>query len=310
MVIKFLVMYDVIVVGGGPAGLTAAMYSARYGLNVLFFETIDPVSQLSLAPVIENYPGFEGSGMDLLNKIKEQTIKAGANGLFEKVIGLQRSNEGFTVKTENGEYKTKALIIATGGKHRELGVDGEKELVGKGVSYCATCDGPFFKGKRVAVIGGGNAAVGEAIYLKNIGCDVFVVHRRDELRADKVMQDVLFSKDIPVVWNSIVRRIEGKDKVERIVVYNKVTEEEKTIDVDGVFIAVGVQPATEIVTDLGVERDSKGYIKVDKFQRTNVDGVFAAGDCCDNPLNQVVTACGSGAVAANSAYRFVTGVEF
>lgn len=304
-------MYDVIVIGGGPAGLTAAMYSARYGLKTLFFETIDPVSQLSLAPIIENYPGFEGSGMELLSKIKEQTIKAGAESMFEKVTQLVKSEENgnFIVKTENGEYETKAVIVATGGKHRELGVEGEREFVGKGVSYCATCDGPFFKGKRVAVIGGGNAAVAEAIYLKDIGCDVFVVHRRDELRADKVMQDSLFSRNIPVVWNSIVKKIEGDSKVEKIVVYNKVTGNEEIIEVDGVFIAIGLQPITDIVVDLGVERDPRGYIKVDRHQRTNVDGIFAAGDCCDNPLNQVVTACGSGAIAARSVYIYVTGVK-
>ena len=303
-------MYDVIVIGGGPAGLTAAMYSARYGLKTIFFETVDPVSQLSLAPKIENYPGFEGSGMELLNKMKEQAIKAGAESMFEKVNTIIKSNNGFVVKTENGEYETKAIIVATGGKHRELGVEGEKEFVGKGVSYCATCDGFFFKGKKVAVIGGGNAAVAEAIYLKDIGCNVFLIHRRDELRADKVMQDTLFSKKIPVIWNSVVKRIEGRDKVERIVVYNKVEDKEEIINVDAVFIAIGLQPITEIVKDLGVKRDSRGYIIVDREQKTNVDGVFAAGDCCDNPLNQVVTACGSGAVAAKSAYKFVTGVEF
>ena len=303
-------MYDVIVIGGGPAGLTAAMYSARYGLKTIFFETVDPVSQLSLAPKIENYPGFEGSGMELLNKMKEQAIKAGAESMFEKVNTIIKSNNGFVVKTENGEYEIKAIIVATGGKHRELGVEGEKEFVGKGVSYCATCDGFFFKGKKVAVIGGGNAAVAEAIYLKDIGCNVFLIHRRDELRADKVMQDTLFSKKIPVIWNSVVKRIEGRNKVERIVVYNKVEDKEEIINVDAVFIAIGLQPITEIVKDLGVKRDSRGYIIVDREQKTNVDGVFAAGDCCDNPLNQVVTACGSGAVAARSAYKFVTGVEF
>lgn len=303
-------MYDVIVIGGGPAGLTAAMYSARYGLKTIFFETVDPVSQLSLAPKIENYPGFEGSGMELLNKMKEQAIKAGAESMFEKVNTIIKSNNGFVVKTESGEYETKAIIVATGGKHRELGVEGEKEFVGKGVSYCATCDGFFFKGKKVAVIGGGNAAVAEAIYLKDIGCNVFLIHRRDELRADKVMQDTLFSKKIPVIWNSVVKRIEGRNKVERIVVYNKVEDKEEIINVDAVFIAIGLQPITEIVKDLGVKRDSRGYIIVDREQKTNVDGIFAAGDCCDNPLNQVVTACGSGAVAARSAYKFVTGVEF
>ncbi len=302
-------MYDVIIIGGGPAGLTAAMYSARYGMKTLFFETVEPVSQLSLAPLIENYPGFEGSGIDLLSKMKEQAVKAGAEGVFEKVMTILKIDDKFFVKTESGEYTAKAVIIATGGKHRELGVEGEKEFVGKGVSYCATCDGFFFKGKKVAVIGGGNAAVAEAIYLKDIGCDVVVIHRRDELRADKVMQSSLFSRNIPVLWNSVVKRIEGKDKVERIVVYNKVEDKEETVEVDAVFVAIGLQPITDIVNDLGVERDSRGYIKVDRYQRTNVKGVFAAGDCCDNPLNQVVTACGSGAVAAKSAYTFVSGVE-
>lgn len=299
-------MYDVIIIGGGPAGLTAAMYSARYGMKTLFFETIEPVSQLSLAPLIENYPGFEGSGVDLLSKMKEQAVKAGAEGVFEKVMTILKIDDKFFVKTESCEYTAKAVIIATGGKHRELGVEGEKEFVGKGVSYCATCDGFFFKGKKVAVIGGGNAAVAEAIYLKDIGCDVVVIHRRDELRADKVMQSSLFSRNIPVLWNSVVKRIEGRDKVERIVVYNKVEDKEETVEVDAVFVAIGLQPITDIVNDLGVERDSRGYIKVDRYQRTNVKGVFAAGDCCDNPLNQVVTACGSGAVAAKSAYTFVS----
>lgn len=297
--------YDVIIIGAGPAGLTAAIYSARYGLSTAFFETVDPASQLSLTPIIENFPGFEGSGFELLDKMKNQALKFGAEHKFENVEKLRKVNEKFEVVTESGKYYAKALIIATGGKHKELGVPGEREFVGRGVSYCATCDGHFFRGKKVLVVGGGNTAVTDAIYLKEIGCDVTLVHRRDELRAEKALQEELFSREIPVIWNSVVLRIEGNEKVERVVLLNRVTNEESAVEVDGVFIAVGIRPATDIVMDLGVERDSAGYIKVDRKQRTSVEGVFAAGDCCDNPLKQVVTACGDGAVAANSAFEYV-----
>ncbi|WP_457591807.1 thioredoxin-disulfide reductase [Geoglobus sp.] len=297
--------YDVIIIGAGPAGLTAAIYSARYGLSTAFFETVDPASQLSLTPIIENFPGFEGSGFELLEKMKNQALKFGAEHKFENVEKLRRVNGKFEVVTESGEYYARALIIATGGKHRELGVPGEREFVGRGVSYCATCDGHFFRGKKVLVVGGGNTAVTDAIYLKEIGCDVTLIHRRDELRAEKALQEELFNRNIPVIWNSVVLRIEGEEKVERVVILNRMTNEESVLEVDGVFIAVGIRPATDMVMDLGVERDSAGYIKVDRKQRTNVEGVFAAGDCCDNPLKQVVTACGDGAVAANSAFEYV-----
>uniref|UniRef100_A0A7C4W3I7 Thioredoxin-disulfide reductase n=2 Tax=Geoglobus ahangari TaxID=113653 RepID=A0A7C4W3I7_9EURY len=297
--------YDVIIVGAGPAGTTAALYAARYGLKVAFFDTVDPISQLSLAPKVENYPGFEGTGFELLEKMKNQAIKFGAEYKFEKVLKLRKENGKFIVMTENDTYRAIALIIATGGKHRELGVEGEKEFLGRGVSYCATCDGHFFKGKKVLVVGGGNSAVEDAIYLKDLGCDVILVHRRDELRAEKALQNELFKRNIPIIWNSLVRKIEGSVRVERVVLLNRITNEETVLDVDGVFISVGIRPATDIVMDLGVERDSAGYIKVDKKQRTNVEGVFAAGDCCDNPLKQIVTACGDGAVAAASAYEFV-----
>jgi len=211
----------------------------------------------------------------------------------------------FVLKTDSSEYRAKAVIFATGGTHRELGVPGEKEFLGRGVSYCATCDGHFFRGKKVLVIGGGNTAVTDAIYLKEIGCDVTLVHRRDELRADKALQEELFKRGIPVIWNSVVVRIEGSQKVERVVLHDRVKDEDFVVEADGVFIAIGMRPQTELAGKLGVERDSRGYIKVDKKQRTNVPGVFAAGDCCDNPLKQVVTACGDGAVAANSAFEFV-----
>lgn len=295
--------YDVAVIGAGPAGLTAAMYAGRYGLKTVLFESTP--SQLAIVPYIENYPGFEGSGYELLEKMKEQALKF-AEYKFETVEEISRDGDIFTIKTDTEEYKVKAVIVATGGKHRELGVPGEKELVGRGVSYCATCDGHFFKGKNVLVIGGGNTALTDAIYLKEIGCDVTLVHRRDELRADKALQDELFKRNIPVIWNSVVVRIEGKDKVERAILLDRVKNEEFTVETDGIFIAIGIQPQTELVANLGVEVDSKGYIKVDREQKTNVPGVFAAGDCCDNPLKQVVTACGDGAIAAHSAFKYIT----
>jgi len=294
--------YDVAVIGCGPAGLTAALYAGRYGMKTVVFESVP--SQLSTVHFIENYPGFEGSGYELLEKMKEQALKY-AEHIFEGVVDVKKEGTFFVLKTDYSEYRAKAVIFATGGRHRELGVEGEKEFLGRGVSYCATCDGHFFRGKKVLVVGGGNTAVTDAIYLKEIGCDVTLVHRRDELRADKALQEELFRRKIPVIWNCTVVRIEGSGKVERVVLHDKVRNEDFAVDADGVFIAVGMRPQTELAAKIGVERDHMGYIKVDKKQRTNVPGVFAAGDCCDNPLKQVVTACGDGAVAANSAFEFV-----
>ncbi len=298
--------FDVAIIGAGPAGLTAAIYSTRYGLKTVVFEDPSRISQLAIAPFIENYPGYEGTGLDLISKMKDQANKFGAEHKLEKVEDVGRDGDLFVIKTDSGEYKAKAVIIATGGKHRELGIQGEKEFVGRGVSYCAVCDGFFFRGKKVAVVGGGNTALADAIYLKDLGCDVVVIHRRDKFRADQALQKQFFDRNIPVIWDSVVERIEGKGKVERIIIRNVKTGETKEMEVDGVFIAIGIQPQTEIASKLGVEMDSYGYIKVDKRQATNVDGVFAAGDCCDNPLKQVITACGDGAVAAHSAYEYIT----
>ncbi len=297
--------FDVAIIGAGPAGLTAAIYCARYGLKTVVFEDPSRVSQLAIAPKVENYPGYEGRGLELLTKMKDQALKFGAEHRVERVEDVGREGDLFVIRTDSGEYTAKAIIIATGGKHRELGVEGEKEFFGRGVSYCAVCDGFFFRGKRVLVVGGGNTALSDALFLKEIGCDVKIVHRRERFRADEVLQKRVFESGIEVIWNSVVERIEGSDKVERVVIRNLKTDERRVLEVNGVFIAVGIQPQTEIASKLGVEMDSYGYIKVDKRQATNVEGVFAAGDCCDNPLKQVVTACGDGAVAAHSAYEYV-----
>ncbi len=300
-------MYDVVIIGGGPAGLTAALYAARYGLKTVFFETVDPVSQLSLAANIENYPGFEGSGMELLEKMKEQAVKAGAEWKMEKVEKVEKSGETFTIVSENGEYETKTVIVATGGKHREAGMEGESVFIGRGVSYCATCDGNFFRGKKVIVYGSGKEALEDAIYLHDIGCKVMIVSRTPSFIAEKALIEEVEKRGIDILRNTTLRKIVGSGMVEKVIAYDRERKEEIEIDADGIFIAIGMRPATDIVAELGVERDHMGYIKVDKEQKTNIEGVFAAGDCCDNPLKQVVTACGDGAVAAFSAYRYITG---
>ncbi len=297
--------YDVAIIGAGPAGLTCAIYTMRYGLKAIIFDDPTNPSQLALAPQIENYPGFEGTGLELLSKMKEQAEKFGAEIRVERVLDVTKEGDCFKVKTDDGVYYAKALVFATGGKHRKLEVEGEKEFLGRGVSYCAVCDGFFFKGKNVLVVGGGNSALADALYLHDLGCKVKIVHRRDEFRADKILQERVFERGIDVIWNSIVVRIEGKDQVERVVLRNVKTSEEFTLNVDGVFIAVGIEPNVDLAVKLGVELE-KGYIKVDRYQRTNVEGVFACGDCCSNPLKQVITACGEGAVAAYSVYEYIT----
>lgn len=296
-------MFDVAIVGAGPAGLSSAIYSARYGLKTIVFETFDPVSQLSMASKIENYPGFEGSGIELLEKMKEQALKAGAEIKVEKIEKILKKDEIFLLVGEK-EYEARAVIIATGGKHRKAGFENEELFVGRGVSYCATCDGNLYRRKRVIVYGSGKEAVSDAIYLNDIGCNVKLISR-SPIRVEKVMLDELSKRGIETITNATLRKIEGKTRVERAIVFLREKKEEIAFECDAVFVAVGMRPATDIVADLGVERDYMGYIKVDKEQKTNVHGIFAAGDCCNNPLKQVVTACGDGAIAAFSAYKFL-----
>jgi len=293
---------DVAIVGAGPAGLTCAIYTSRYGLKTVVFEDPTNPSQLSLAPKIENYPGFEGTGLELLERMKRQAESFGAEVRVERVLDVSR---GFTIRTDDGEYSSRSIVIATGGRHRKLGVEGEREFLGRGVSYCAVCDGFFFKGKDVLVVGGGNTALSEALYLHDLGCNVKIVHRRDEFRAEKVLQDKVFERGIEVIWNTVVVKIEGGERVERVILRDVRRDEEFEVYVDGVFVAIGIEPNVELAVKLGVELEN-GYIKVDEFCRTNVEGVFACGDCCNRPLKQVVTACGDGAIAGYSVYTFIS----
>jgi len=300
--------WDVIVIGAGPAGFTAAIYAARFGLDVIIVSK-DLGGNMALTDLIENYPGFpEGiSGSELTSRMHEHVKKLGVEVIFDEVERVDPTEcayyEGpckFEVKTGNGKtYKAKTIIIAVGASPRKLQVPGEERLTGRGVSYCATCDGPLFKGKKVIVVGGGNTALQEALYLKSIGVDVTLVHRRDGFRADKILQDRFRESGIPAVLNTVVTEIKGDSKVEAVRLKNRVTGEESEMKVDGVFIFIGYEPKTDFVKHLGIT-DEYGYIPVDMKMGTKIKGIFAAGDIT-NVFKQIAVAVGQGAVAANSA---------
>ena len=297
-----LVENDLVIVGGGPAGLTAAIYAVRSGLNTAVVERDTLGGQVATTPLVENYPGFTQVGgkalVDLLvsHALEYVTIFQG-----EEVMDIQ-PEEGLTLITSRRRFKTKAVLLATGATHKHLGVPGESRLSGRGVTYCSTCDGPLFKGKRVIMVGGGNSAVTEALYLHNIGAHVTVVHRRDTFRAQEHLTKYLLSANIPVLWNTEVKEIKGEDKVREVVLYNNVTEETKTMPMDGVFIAIGYLPAVQLAKKLGVELTDDGFIKRDQHHRTNIPGVYSAGDV-EGGYKQIVTAVGQGAEAAMSIYE-------
>jgi len=297
-----LIENDLVIVGGGPAGLTAAIYAVRSGLNTAVVERDTLGGQVATTPLVENYPGFTQVGgkalVDLLvsHALEYVTIFQG-----EEVMDIQ-PEEGLTVLTSRRRFKTKAVLLATGATHRHLGVPGESRLSGRGVTYCSTCDGPLFKGKKVIMVGGGNSAVTEALYLHNIGADVTLVHRRDTFRAQEHLTKYLFSANIPVLWNTEVREIKGEDKVREVVLYNNLTEEPRSMPIDGVFIAIGYIPAVGLAEKLGVQLTVDGFIKRDEHHRTNIPGIYSAGDV-EGGYKQIVTAVGQGAEAALSIYE-------
>ncbi len=298
-------MHDVIVVGGGPAGLTAALFAKRQGLDVIVLNNPEHPSNLSFATIIENWPGIEKtSGQYLLDEMKKQVSKLKVPIKNERAIKISKEN-GFEVKTPDNIYKSKTVILSTGMKNRKAGIKGEDDLLGRGVSYCTTCDAPLFMDKTVAVIGGGNSAVHGAVVLKGIAKKVYLVHRRDEFRAEKAMTDKL--SGIEMLLNSIPEEIKGKNKVERIVIKNLKTNKTREIDVDGVFIEIGYVPTNELVKDIGLSVDKAGFIITDIDKKTNIHGIFAAGDVSTNPLKQITTAVSDGSVAAISAYKFIKG---
>jgi thioredoxin reductase (NADPH) len=293
--------YELIVIGGGPAGLSAGIYGARSGLKTVILEKTTTGGRAGEAPLVENYPGLDPmKGMELVEKLRAQAEKCVEIKEFEKVNDVEVGTN-FLVRTDSGEYSTDALIIATGTTHRKLGVKGEAELLGKGVSYCATCDGFLFKGKKVAVVGGGNAAVMYAIHLDSLGCDVTLIHRRGELRSVDSLQRKLGGK-VHILLNSMVEEIIGDNFVEGIRVQDLKEKTRKDIEVAGVFVSVGEDPNSELAAKIGVSLDEKGYIITDKTQRTNIPRVYAAGDVTVG-VKQIVVACSGGAVAALSAFE-------
>ncbi len=300
--------YDVVILGGGPAGLTAAIYASRYNLSTLVVAKSFG-GTTNLAGEIENWPGFMGSGMELMNKVREQAKNFGAEFLESEIKEVKKTEEGFELNLDDKKVCGKTLIVALGTEHRKLNISGEQEFLGKGVSYCATCDGMFFKDKNVAVIGGADSAAKAALYLSGIAKNVYVVYRKTELRCEPIVLDKIRDvENITIYGNALPVEIKGEDKVEKMEVEQTPELEGDVkkfdLDVDGVFIEIGATPATEVVKDLGLEIE-KGSIVTDKNACTSVEGVYAAGDVTNNKLKQVVTAAGEGAIAARSAYDFL-----
>lgn len=301
-------VYDVIIIGGGPAGLAAGIYAKRGMLNALLIEKVGIGGQIMKTHLLENYPGFpEISGMELMQKMEEHVKKFELEIKFTEVQEIRDGGDIKTVVTLEGELETKTVIIATGTNPRKLGVPGESKFMGRGVSTCATCDGFFFSGKDVALVGGGDSAIVEALFLTKMVNKVYVIHRRDELRAEKINQERAFKNPkIEFVWNSNVQSIEGTDTVEKVIVRNKVTEEVTELDVGGAFIYVGVEPDTGFVD---ADKDATGFLVTGPDLSTSIPGIFAAGDCRTTLLRQVATAVGDGALAAISAERYIAGME-
>ncbi|MBE6499572.1 MAG: thioredoxin-disulfide reductase [Methanobrevibacter thaueri] len=297
--------YDIIIIGAGPGGLTAGIYAGRQGTKNLIIDR-DLAGGLGReVPEMENYPGFNNiSGLELIEKMKEQAIKNTELHEMEEVTKITQTNEKykFTITTTKDQYQAKTIILATGSSHKHLNTKGEEEFKGKGVSYCATCDGFFFRGRNIIMVGGGNSALQEALYLKNLGANVTLVHRRDEFRAQKHLQDMIEKEEIPTILNATVEEIKGNMMVESVILKNTINGNLKEIPVNGVFISIGYDPHTELAEQLGVNLDETGHIIIDKEQKTNIDYVYAIGDVCVG-LKQWIVACGEGAVAATSAYH-------
>ncbi|TQD25369.1 thioredoxin-disulfide reductase [Methanolobus vulcani] len=302
-------MYDLIIIGGGPAGMTAGIYAVRYGLDTLVLEKNVVPGQIATADRVENYPGFPSiSGMELMNKFKEHAEHTGVKTQTADVENIKDEGNKKVVVTDNGDFEALAVIVATGANPRRLGVPGEDEFLTKGVSYCATCDGPFYSGLNVIVVGGGESAVTDALILSDIAEKVYVVHRRDELRACSLLQKRAFDKEnITFIWDTVVQEIKGSDLVEKVILKNTKTNELTEMDIDGIFIYVGINPNTSMVD---VEKQGAGFIVTDDKMKCSVPGIFAAGDCRRTSMWQVVTAVSDGAVAAISAHEYITSAKY
>ncbi|MCC5802078.1 thioredoxin-disulfide reductase [Rossellomorea vietnamensis] len=300
-------IYDVIIVGSGPAGMTAAVYTSRASLSTLMLERGVPGGQMANTEEVENYPGFDHIlGPDLSNKMFDHAKKFGAEYAYGDIKEILDGEDFKIVKTGSKEFKARAVIITTGAEYKKIGVPGEKELGGRGVSYCAVCDGAFFKGKDLVVVGGGDSAVEEGVYLTRFANKVTIVHRRDELRAQKILQQRAFDNEkVDFIWNHTVKEINDKDgKVGSVTLVSTENGEETDFQADGVFIYIGMLPLTKPFANLGII-NSEGYIETNEQMETKVPGIFAAGDVREKQLRQIVTATGDGSIAAQTAQHYI-----
>ena len=299
-------IYDIAIIGAGPAGLTSAIYGARAGRSVVVFEAKSFGGQIINTPEIENYPGIEKiSGAEFAMSLYKQAMGLGAEYINEKVIEIHNGSSDKKIITNHGEYKAKTIIVATGVKKRPLGLEHEEELIGRGISYCATCDGAFFRGRDVAVIGGGNTALEDAMFLSNYCSKVYLIHRRDTFRAEgKNVAGVKEKENINIIYNSIPVKLIYDDVIKGMEIKDVTDDEVTKIDVDGIFVAIGQMPDSELFEGL-LKIDSSGYIVANEDCKTGIDGVFTAGDCREKNVRQLTTAASDGAIAAISACSFI-----
>jgi len=299
--------YDVLIIGGGPAGLSAAIYAARGGLKTGLFEKGIIGGQINVTDEVENYPGFPEplSGFDLTDKMRQQAERFQTRFIDEEVTAIGLEGLCKIIETRENSYRAKALIVCTGAHPRLLNVPGEERFTGRGVSYCATCDGALYRDKVVAVVGGGDSAIEEGLFLTRFAKKVIVIHRRDELRAQKIIQERAFNNPkMEFIWNTVIQEIHGEGKVEKLELVNRETKEITMLPVDGIFIYVGILPNNELL-ESRIALDNSGFVLTDEYMQTNVPGIYAAGDIRHTVLRQVVTATSDGAVAAWSAEKWI-----
>jgi thioredoxin reductase (NADPH) len=305
-------LYDVIIIGSGPAGFTSGIYTSRAKLKTLIISGSLPGGQLMTTSEVENYPGFPNGifGPELMMNMRQQAERFGTTVVDDEVLKVDFKNRPFLISTHSESYEGRAILLCTGASPRKLGIDGEQEFGGKGVSYCATCDGPFFKGEEIAVIGGGDTAIEEATFLTKFGKSVKIIHRRDFLRASKILQEKAFENSkIQFIWNHVVTRIGGNKKIESIDIKDLTTGKIQNLSVGGLFVAIGHEPNTSIFKDQ-LELDDKGYVVIKDSTRTSVEGVFAAGDVHDYRYRQAVTAAGFGCMAALDVEKWLSENKF
>ncbi len=304
-------IYDMLIVGGGPGGYTAALYAARAGLDTLVLEKLSPGGQIALTHQVDNYPGFDAGidGFELGMKMQAQAERFGAKTAFAEVYNLELEGEIKTLETSEGVFRGRTVVIATGANPRELGMEKEAQLVGRGVAYCAACDGMFYRGKTVAVVGGGNSAAADALLLSRVAKKVILVHRRDTLRATKIYHQSLLEKEnVEFYWNSQVEELIHGDKLQAIRLRNTQTGEQTLVECEGLFVSIGRKPATELVKGK-LPLDDSGYVIAGETTETGIPGVYAVGDVRTKPLRQVVTAVADGAMAVAMAEEYLAGQE-